>query len=178
MKKNLISIIILALLIVNIVLTAIMMFSVASTNKKTADLVTDIASAISLDLGKGQENEKKAEVVPMANTEPYTISDLRILLKKDDTVDEEGKLDEKDHYALLNVTLSMNSKHKDYKKYSDLSTREDLIKGAIDEVVGQYTMEKAKESTQQIEDEILSRIQALYDSDFVFEVTLSSKLYQ
>ena len=51
MKKNLISIIILALLIVNIVLTAIMMFSVTTTNRKTAALVGDIASAISLDLG-------------------------------------------------------------------------------------------------------------------------------
>lgn len=37
MKKNLISIIILALLIVNVVLTAIMMFSVTSASKKTAN---------------------------------------------------------------------------------------------------------------------------------------------
>lgn len=34
MKKNLISIVILALLVVNLVLTAIMMFGVMSTNKK------------------------------------------------------------------------------------------------------------------------------------------------
>ena len=39
MKKNLISIVILALLIVNIVLTAIMMFSVTGTSRKTAALV-------------------------------------------------------------------------------------------------------------------------------------------
>ena len=36
MKKNLISIIILALLVVNIILTAIMMFSVTSSSRKTA----------------------------------------------------------------------------------------------------------------------------------------------
>lgn len=177
MKKNLISIIILALLIVNIVLTSINMVSVTSTNRKTARLVTDIASAISLDLSEGVEEEQKV-IVPMANTEPYTISDLRILLRKDDAVDEEGNVDEKDHYALLNVTLSMNSKHKDYKKYSDLSTREDLIKGVIDGVVSQYTVNTARESTQQIENEILHEIQTLYDSDFIFDVTLSSKIYQ
>ena len=43
MKKNLISVIILALLIVNVVLTAIMMFSVTSASRKTAALVDNIA---------------------------------------------------------------------------------------------------------------------------------------
>ena len=97
MKKNLISIVILALLIVNIVLTAIMMFSVTSTNKKTAALVTDIASAISLDLGSN-EVEEEVEAVPMENIVPYTIADMTIPLRKGE--------DEKDHYALLSVILS------------------------------------------------------------------------
>ncbi len=176
MKKNLISIIILALLIVNIVLTSVMMFSVMSTNKKTANLVTDIASAISLELGEEEEGEP-AEVIPMEDTQTYTIADLRILLKKAEP-SAEGETDPDDHYALLNVTLSMNSKHKDYKTYSDLSTREDLIKGQINDVVSQYTLDQAKESNQQIEDEILNKIQTLFDSDFIFDVTLSSYLYQ
>lgn len=176
MKKNLISIIILALLIVNIVLTAIMMVSVMGTNKKTADLVTDIASAISLDLGEGQEGEE-VESVSMADTETYTISEMRILLKKDDTVDAEGNVDDKDHYALISVALSMNTKNKDYKTYSDLSTREDLIKGLINEVVSQYTMEGAKDNAQQMEQEILNKIQERFESDFIYDVTLISPLY-
>ena len=52
MKKNLISIVILALLIVNVVLSAVTLISVTGTNKKTAALVGDIASAISIDLEK------------------------------------------------------------------------------------------------------------------------------
>ncbi len=176
MKKNLISIIILALLIVNIVLTSVMMFSVMSTNKKTAKLVTDIASAISLELGDEQEGEP-VEVIPMEDTQTYTIADLRILLKREEA-SAEGEAEVEDHYALLNVTLSMNSKHKDFKTYSDLTTREDLIKGQINDVVSQYTLDQAKESNQQIEDEILSKIQTMFDSDFIFDVTLSSYLYQ
>ena len=46
MKKNLLSILILSLLVVNIVMTAIMLFSVIGTNKKTAAIVTDIAGKI------------------------------------------------------------------------------------------------------------------------------------
>ncbi len=172
MKKNLISIVILALLIVNIVLTSIMMFSVTDTNKKTAALVGDVASAISLDLQTEQAAEEEAAVVvPMKNIAPYTIADMMIPLKK--------SADGKDHYVMLSVTLSMDIKHKDYKDYgADLASREDLIKGEINDAVGQFTTEEANADPEAVKQAILERIQALFDSDFIFDVTLSSALYQ
>lgn len=173
MKKNLISIMILALLIVNIVLTAIMMFSVTSTNRKTASLVGDIASAISLDIQGSGEGETS---VPLENTVTYTIADMQIALKK--SVDANGVPDEKDHYAQMSVVISMNNAHEDYKTYGEqIAEREDLIKGKITEVVGQYTMEEAKANPQAISNDILSSIQALYSSDFIFDVTLISPIY-
>ena len=121
MKRNLISIVILALLIVNIVLTAIMMFSVVSTNKKTAALVTDITSAIHLDL---ESEQGVKETVPMEDTMTYTIADMTIPLKKSEAA-EGGEGDNKEHFALLSLTLSMNSKHEDYKSYGeDMTSRE------------------------------------------------------
>lgn len=176
MKRNLISILILVLLIVNTVLTAIMMFSVVSTNSKTAALVTDISSAISLDLNA---NKGSTQVnVPIADVVPYTISDLQILLKKE-TAAEGEEVDDKDHYAVLSVTLSMNSKHKDYKTYGgDMAAREDLIRGEIIEVVQQYTLKEAQSHPEQIQSDILARVQQLFDSDFVFNVSLSNKLLQ
>lgn len=171
MKRNLISIIILALLIVNIVLTAIMMFSVTSTNSKTAALVTDIAAAISLDI-EGMRGE--ASAVPLENTVTYTIADMTILLQ-----DAEGEgADGKDHYMQVTVVLSMDDRHEDYATYNgDLSGREDLIKGRISDAVGKYTMEEAKQNTQAISADILNGIQALFDSNFIFEVTLVNPLY-
>ena len=76
--------------------------------------------------------------VPIADVVPYTIADMQILLKKDAPAEgEEGE--GKDHYAVLSITLSMNSKHKDYKTYGEeMATREDLIRGQIIEVVQQY----------------------------------------
>ena len=167
MKKNLISILILALLIVNIVLTAIMMFSVTSTNSKTAALVTDIASAISLDI---EGMRSGASAVPLENTVTYTIADM--------TITEEGT-EKKDHYAQLTVVLSMDNRHEDFAANGsgDLSGREDLIKGRISDVVGKYTLNEAKQNTQAITADILNSIQGLFDSDFIFEVTLVSPLY-
>lgn len=171
MKKNLISIAILALLIINLVITGIMMFSVMSTNKKTAALVNDIAKAISLELNDGTTAEAEEETISIADVETYAITDLTIPLRNG----EDGK----SHYALLSVTLSMNKLSDDYATYgADVANKVDLIKGIINEVVSQYTMEEAKANTNAIADGILARIQALYNSDFIFDVTFSSAMYQ
>ena len=59
MKKNLLSVVILALLVVNLILTGIMMFSCVSANKKTAALVNDIASVLDLELTGGGSNAEE-----------------------------------------------------------------------------------------------------------------------
>ena len=87
--------------------------------------------------------------------------------------------DGKDHYALMSVALSMNKLHEDYATYgADVANKVDLIKGQINEVISQYTMDEAKANSAAISDEILVRIQQLYGSDFIFDVTFSSALYQ
>ena len=171
MKKNLISIVILALLVVNIVLSSITLLSVSGTNRKTAALVTDIAAAINLDLGGQTEEEKQEVTVSMADVVTYDITDLTVPLKK-------GENDEKEHYAMLSVTLSMNSKDKDYKTYGDLSARESLIKGEINDAVSQHTADEARENSHASEEEILQRVQAMFDSQFIYDVTFSSIVIQ
>ena len=169
MKKNLISIVILALLVVNIVLSAITLFSVVGTNRKTASLVTNIAQAINLDLGTEAEEEAQ---ISIADVVTYDMTEMTLALR----VGEDGAA----HYAVLDVTLSMNSKDKDYKEYGndgDLSPRESLIKGKISDVISQYTVEEARVSGSVIEQQILEGIQALYDSKFIFDVTISG-IYQ
>lgn len=170
MKKNLISIVILALLIVNIALSAITLISVAGTNKKTAALVTDVAAAISLDLGTESEEAASSESISMADVVTYDIADMTIPMK----TGEDGA----SHFGVITVTISMNSLHEDYETYGDLSTRESLIKGEINDVVSSYTMEEARDNRHQLEEDILARVQALFNSDFIYAVTLSSAIYQ
>ena len=171
MKKNLISSVILALLVVSSVLWSITLLSVSGTNRKTAALVTDIAAAINLDLGGQTEEEKQEVTVSMADVVTYDITDLTVPLQK-------GENYEKEHYSMLSVTLSMNSKDKDYKTYGDLSARESLIKGEINDAVSQHTADEARENSHAIEEEILQRVQAMFDSQFIYDVTFSSILIQ
>ena len=173
MKKNLISIVILALLIVNIVLTAIMMFSVTGTSRKTAALVDNIATALNLELaanGNGEDTEQ--EPVPMSDTATYDISEnMTIPLKLD--------ADEEPHFFIASITLSMNTKDKGYKKYgADIDTRESLIKSEINDVVSQYTVDEARDKQDDIRAEILERVQKMFDSEFIFNVAFSDIMIQ
>ncbi|MFG6340476.1 MAG: flagellar basal body-associated FliL family protein [Lachnospiraceae bacterium] len=173
MKKNLISVIILALLIVNIVLTAIMMFSVTGASKKTAALVDNIATALNLELASGTEGGAE-EVVSMADTETYSFAeDMTIPLKK-----SEG--DDKDHYCIVSITLSINTKADGYKEYGsaeNLATREGLIKDEINGVFANYTMEEARDNQEEIKKEIINRIQQMFDSKFIYNVSFGDIMF-
>lgn len=170
MKKNLISVIILALLIVNIVLTAIMMFSVTGASKKTAALVDDIATVLDLELA----SKEGKPAVAMTDTETYSISDsMTVPLKK-------GEGDDKDHYCIVSITLSIDKKAEGYKEYGSaesLAAKEGLIKDEINGVFAQYTMEEARDNQEQIKEEILDRIQRMFDSRFIYNVSFSDIMF-
>ncbi len=162
--------VILALLIVNLVLTTVMMLNVTKTNAATAAIVTDIASVLQLELDNGDGASTGS--VSLADTQTYSISDsMTIPLKKD--VEET-----KDHYAIVSVTISMDTTHEDYETYGPtIDTREALIKSEIVSVISGYTMTEAKISQEQICDEILERLQALFGSTFIYKVSFSEIMF-
>lgn len=172
MKKNLLSIVILALLIVNLVLTSVMMFSVMSTNKKTGAVVSDIASILKLELGEAGEDEAAASAVSMEDTDVYNIEEeMTILLAKG--------ADGEEHYALVQASLSMDTKNKDYKTYgATLDEKVTLIQGEISDVIGKYTADEIQPRTEDIKKEILSNIQEMYGSDFIYKITFSKLIVQ
>lgn len=166
MKKNLLSIIILALLVVNIVLSAIMMISVTSASKKTAALVADISTIIGLEID-GVEKTNAAGNVSMADTEVYNITDeLTIPLKND----EDGK----SHFAIGKFSLSMNTKNEDYATYSEtMESKEGLITDIVYSVFGSHTIDEAKNEPDTLKAEILQKIQELFGSDFIYGVSFN-----
>lgn len=172
MKKNLVSIIILALLIVNIILTSVMLFSVTGTMKKTASLVDGIAMALSLELGEDINAGAEAEAVPMEDVAVYQIADEM-------TIPLAIGADGKDHFCMVSVSLSMNKKAEGYKDYGEtVGEKEDLIKGEIVSAIGSYTIEEAKADTDAVRKDILLRIQRMYGYDFVYDVVFREIFFQ
>lgn len=164
MKKNLLAIIILALLIVNTVLTGIIMFSTVSANKKTVALVNDIAAVLDLELSHptGQKSNI-TQGVSIADTDVYNIPDaLTIALRP--------SADGSEHYAMCEVSFSLNKTDNDYATYQPMmESQESKIRSIIISVIGGYTKEDAIANQKAIEEEILSQVQSLFNSSFVYE---------
>ena len=113
MKKNLMTVLILALLVVNIVLTSVMLVSIVGTNKKTAQLVDNITTAMNLELTVPGDEETTN--VALTDTEVYNIADSM-------TIPLKSEAGAKQDYIMFDVSLSINKKHKDYKTYGSSDT--------------------------------------------------------
>ena len=173
MKRNLLSILILALLVVNIVMTAMMMFTVIPANRKTIALVGDIASVLNLELQNPLEKAEAENVeVSIDDVVVYDIEDqMTIALKHG----EDGVT----HYAVISVSLLMNTKNEDYETYgAELATKESLIKNDIIEVVSNYTLEEAQGDTVALQNDVLSKIQEMFDSQFIYKVAFRDVMFQ
>ena len=66
MKKNILSVIIAALTVINVILTAIMFFVMLPTFQKTNNLITQVASVLNLELDQGDSE----------GSQDYTLKDL------------------------------------------------------------------------------------------------------
>lgn len=162
MKKNLMTIVILGLLIVNLALTGIIMFFTVSANQKTIAFVNDIASVLDIELS-GDVSEEVEAVVSIEDTSVYNIEDAMTIALKPDT-------DGTDHYALVSVSFSLNMTDPDYETYQPMmSEKESKIKSEIIDVIGAYTKEEAMSDESGLEELILQRIQAMFNSKFVYE---------
>lgn len=164
MKRNLMTVFILALLILNTVLTAIVMFSVVSANKKTIALVDNIATVLNLELsGVSAGDGNQGVQVDVADAEIYDIADAMTIALKPSS-------DGSEHYAQVEVSFSINTKHDDYKELQPLiAAKESKIKSEIIDVVGSYTKEEAMADQAGLQTAILNKLQTLFGSDFIYE---------
>ena len=167
MKKNILTIIIMAITLVNTILTAVLIFVIVPTSNKTNQLVTKVASIVNLELENPQDSNDKISV---SDIETRKIDEkLTIKLKSSD---------DNPHYALLYVSLSMNSKHEDYEL---LSAKIEENEGAITEIVSEefrrYSMDAVEDNKDVIKEQVLKRIQELFKSDFIINVSFGNIVY-
>ena len=99
MKKNLLAVIILALVLVNLILTAVLVFSIIPQTKKSNELIDQVCAAINIELEGGQNKDSSA--VPIEEIAVYNITD-------NFTVNLADNGDGKKHYAVFSVGLSVN----------------------------------------------------------------------
>lgn len=172
MRKSLINIITLALLVVNLILSIVMIFSVMPASKKTNDMITKVCAALDLEL-ESEKTGNAEDDYTIDQLETFDVSEeLTIPLKK-----SEG--DETDHYAVVSVSLVADNQHEDYEKYVEsITAKESLIKDSVRNVIGSFTVEELNNNPEGVQKAVLEQLQKLFDSDFIVKVAFKKLLFQ
>lgn len=166
MKKNILTIIIMAIVLINTVLTGVLIFVIVPTSNKTNQLVTKVASIVDLEL-----EDSSAE-----NAAP-AVSDIMTFNIEDElTINLKNNGDGATHYALIKtVSISVNSKHKDYTAlYPKMQDNVTQMKEIINDEISKYTVDDVQDNKETIKKNVLTRIQELFNSDFIINVSFGN----
>lgn len=165
MKKNLMTVIILALVFANFVLTGIMMFTILPSTQKANELITKVCQAIDLEINNGTELD--ASNIPVDQISTYNVSGGETM-----TIN----LADGDHYVIVAVSLSINKESERYKDADTqiLSEQESIIKNTINQVIRQYTKEDFLKNSQNAQDEICKSLQKTYGSEYIIGVNFAT----
>lgn len=164
MKKNILTVIILALTLINAGLTAFLIFVIVPTSNKTNNLVNKVAQIIDLELE-----------APKADEEDISISDITTYDLTDKQTYNLKKSDERNHYASMYVTLSINKKHKDTEKYQELlKENENIISEIIRTEFSKYTIDEVNENMKTIKENVKDDIRDHFNSEFIINVSFGN----
>lgn len=168
MKKNILTIIIMAIVLINTVLTGVILFTIVPAATETYRLVDKVSSIIDLELESPSTTEAELTIEDITS---YEFPDpLQIPLKSNDGAS---------HYAVFNVSLSMNNKHKDYTVLSaKLTENENAIAEIVQTEFAKYTKDEIDPNKEKIKDNVRTGVQDLFQSDFIINVTFGNILTQ
>lgn len=171
MKRNILTIVILALSIVNLVLTALIVFSVVPNVKKTNNLIDEVAEIISLDLEAQNGNEK---IITSDDLENFAMEDEIIInLKKDSE-------SSKERYAVVSkISLTLYNGVTDYAKVKkNIEESTDSIYDTIRKGFSSYTLDDAKANEEAIKANIIQMLNDRYGDKVVQSIAFGSLIYQ
>ncbi|MBQ1843927.1 MAG: flagellar basal body-associated FliL family protein [Lachnospiraceae bacterium] len=176
MKKSLITMITLALVLVNLLLTAILAVAVLPEVKSANALISKVAAAIDLDSasddGSGSSGSNK---VALSDQESVAITGddgITVNLKTGD--------DGQEHYAVVKFSLTVNKKADSYKdnaaafKEDSTSPAKSLVIQAVQQTLSQHTVDEVRNDQQTITDECTAAVQKVLDKSYVVGVVFTS----
>ncbi len=162
MKRNMLAIVILAATLINLTLTAVLIFTIVPKAKRTDTLIEKIVAAVDLETESGI-GKNYGEVLP-GDQEEYVFQGEYVNLKPNGS---------EANVAMANITLTLNKKHDDYATVQPLiEGKKTKIVAAVSGVLSDYAAAEVPMYTEDINKDVLAKIQEIFQSDCIIEVTL------
>lgn len=173
MKKNIFSVIITVLTVINVVLTSILFFVMLPTFQKTNNLITQVASVLNLEL------DADAEATADADYSQKDLEITKVAFEGDQTVNLVVGDDGTQHYAVFSgYSVYVNKEANDYEDFSTevITANADAITDAVRTVMQSKKYEEADEAT--IKKEALEKVQEIFDTKAIVQITLVNYVKQ
>ncbi len=164
MKKNLITVIILAICVVNLILNILLVFVCMPSAKKTNNLIDAIASVLDLELESGNGTPN----VELEHISTFNVEAQVVNLKEDGSGES--------HYVQLGLTLELDNSSKDYEALNTvLTSAQGTVFDEARNVVQNYTYEEVsqQETQEKIKEQILKNLQKKYGTQCIYSVSFS-----
>lgn len=169
MKKNLATILLIAMAFINLTLSIVLVIAVLPAADKTNRVVSKVIQILDLEL----ESKEPTPELTVEDIDVHTFADkLTVNLAK-------TAGDSSQHYALFSVSLSMNKTAEDYSSKKELiAQRETIIKEYISDEFGKYTADTVQDNKEAIKKAVLAKLAEEFDSDFIVNVSFGEILVQ
>ena len=171
MKKNIFTIIVIALCVVNLVLTSVMLFVMLPAFSSMNKVITQVATILNLELESGENS--------------YSLSDLEI---KTVTFDTDGKSqninlvsngDGETHFGIISgVKFHLNTKAEDYSDVVDvIDKKASVLTAVIKEVISSFSIDTISENA--VKEQAMEKIaDKLGGSSCVVDISFDGFMYQ
>ncbi len=170
MKKNLITVIILAICIINLVFNIILVFAFLPSAEKTNKLITDIAAVLDLEIAS-----------LTAGDSAFDVGNLVPIQLEADTINLASDGSDASHYVQYELTINLDKTAADYDKVStNLTSSSSIVYDTTRNIVAQYTYEQVKdvEVQRKIKEEILVSLKETFNTECIYSISFNSWVAQ
>lgn len=165
MKKGILNLVLLVLVLINLIMTLILVFSIVPNMSNTNKLITKISSIIDLEV-PDDETADDGGVIPASQKEVFQIED-KLTNKLKEGSDGEA------HYATGYVAVYLDKEHEDYETMAEIMPDQDVaISAQIKKVMSNFTMAEFDSDISAVEEAVLEDLQEYFGSDAICEVAL------
>lgn len=164
MKKNLISVIILAICIINMVFNILLVFVFMPSATKTNKLITDIAEILDLEIASQSNGNGAFDVSNLAAFELAQGNPINLAADGSDEI----------HVVQYGLTINLDKTANDYAKTNDnLTASTALIYDTVRGIIGKYTYSQCTDVAvqEQIKEEILASLRETFNTECIYSVS-------
>lgn len=174
MKKNILTIIIMALTVINVILTAVVLFSAVPAMNRTNNLIKKITEVVDLELESDEKSDDNSVSIKDRENHQFTSTagTLTINLKK--------SANGKEHWAQLDsVFVTVNKKGEDYTDLTaNLTEKQSDVLTIVSDIIGSMDYETVSTNKSEMKLEIVEKLQEHFESESIIDVSFDNLRFQ